>query len=145
MTEELRTRAKLLEREENEKSSFQRVMDRLADSADLPTRNPHAFRACIVLTLVVLYFIYSKTFARSKHQKNRTRFYHNLEEEREELFSIYEKYKDGLEVSVTAAAIIFLAASQKKTADDPVITPPPETHYHSIHPPASHFHVHAGV
>ncbi|CCW61591.1 unnamed protein product [Phytomonas sp. EM1] len=143
--EEMRRRAIEKEKEQNEKTAFQRAADRLTDSADLPTRNPRLVVLYLCALLVVVYIMCEKTFARTKHQRNRTIFYDDLEAQRAQMAWPYEKYKDGVELSVAAAAIIFLAASKGRTAADPIQTSAPEVYFHAVRPPNSHFHVISGV
>ncbi|KAK7201126.1 DnaJ domain protein-like protein [Novymonas esmeraldas] len=144
MNAELRRRALLQEREQNEKSGFQRMSDRLADSADLPTRSPGLLRLYAVLLVCVFYLMYKRTFERTTHQRKRTQFYQDLEENREELMTVYEAHKEGLQVSAVAAALVFLAAAQNKKGSDPVVPSPPEVYYRAVRPPSDHFNIVAG-
>lgn len=144
MAAELRRRAVLREVEENEKSLFQKTIDRLADSADLPTRNPYLLRLYSVLILGVFYLMYFKTFERTKHHKKRHLFYSELEKDREVLMQIYDDHKDGLEVSVVAAAVLFVAAAKAKVREDAEVAMREETFYRSVNPPAEHFNIIAG-
>jgi len=144
MAAELRRRATLREVEENEKTTFQRTVDRLADSADLPTRNPYLLRIYGIIILGVFYLMYFKTFERTAHQKRRHLFYSELEKDREALMKVYEDHKDGLEVSVVAAALLLLAAAKSKVKEDTSVTARDETYYRSVKPPAHHFNVIAG-
>ncbi|KAG5498740.1 hypothetical protein JKF63_03028 [Porcisia hertigi] len=144
MNAELRRRTLLKEREQNEKSGFQRVADRLADSAELPTRNPHLLRFYALTVACVFYLMYKRTFERTNHHRKRTQFYRELEGDREELMAAYEKHKDGLQVSAVAAALVFLAAAAHKTERDPVAPCPPEVFYRSVKPPNDHYTIVAG-
>ncbi|TPP43281.1 DnaJ domain family protein [Leishmania donovani] len=144
MKAELRRRAVLKEKEQNEKSRFQRTADRLADSAELPTQNPHLLRIYALVVVCVFYLMYKRTFERTHHQRKRAKFYQALEENREELMATYEKHKEGLQVTAVAAALVFLAAAEHKTADDPVVPSPPEVFYRSVKPPSDHYTVVAG-
>ncbi|CAJ1030708.1 DnaJ domain containing protein, putative [Leishmania lindenbergi] len=144
MTAELRRRAVLKEKEQNEKSRFQRTADRLADNAELPTRNSYLLRIYALVVVCVFYLMYKRTFERTNHQKKRTQFYQMLEGNREELMTAYEKHKDGLQVMAVAAALVFLAAAEHKTLDDPIVPSPPETFYRSVVPPNDHYTVVAG-
>ncbi|KAG5473232.1 hypothetical protein CUR178_03152 [Leishmania enriettii] len=144
MDAELRRRAALLEKEKNEKSRFQRLTDRLADSAELPTRNPRLLRIYAFILLCAFYLMYKRTFERTKQQRKRTQFYQDLEGNREALMAAYEKHKEGLQVTATAAALVFLAAAEHKTGDDPVVPSAPEAFYCSVKPPNDHFTVVAG-
>lgn len=144
MNAELRRRAMLKEREQNEKSNFQRATDRLADSADLPTRNPHALRFYVLLLLAVFYLMYKRTFERNTHQRNRAAFYHDLEDNRAELLETYVRHKAGLQVSAVAAAVLFIAAAERKTMEDAVVPSPPEVYFRAVKPPPEHFTVVAG-
>lgn len=144
MKAELQRRALLKEKEQNEKSHFQRAADRLADSAELPTRNPHLLRIYALIVVCVFYLMYKRTFERTHHQRKRTQFYQGLEENREELMATYEKHKDALQATAVAAALVFLAAAEHKTANDPVVPSPPEVFYRSVKPPSDHYTVVAG-
>ncbi|KPI84098.1 DnaJ domain protein-like protein [Leptomonas seymouri] len=144
MNAELRRRAVLKERELNEKSGFQRAVDRLADSADLPTRNPRFLRFYVLLIISVFCLMYKRTFERTTHQRRRTNFYHDLEENRAELLEAYVLHKAGMQVSVVAAAVVFLAAAEHKTMQDPVVPSPPEVYFRAVKPPPDHFTVVAG-
>ncbi|KAG5472464.1 hypothetical protein LSCM1_03863 [Leishmania martiniquensis] len=144
MSAELRRRAALREKEQNEKSRFQRMVDHLADSAELPTRNPRLLRIYAVIAACAVYLMYKRTFERTSHQRTRAQFYQELEASREELMAAYEKHKDGLQVSAVAAALVFLAAAEHKTISDAVVSSPPEVFYGSVRPPNEHFTVIAG-
>lgn len=144
MAGELRRRSLLKEKEENEKSAFQRATDKLSDSADLPTRNPHFLRFYVVLLICVFYLMYKRTFERTNHQRKRTNFYHDLEDNRAELLEAYAQHKAGLQVSAVAAALVFIAAAERKTMQDAVVPSPPEVFFRAVKPPADHFTVIAG-
>lgn len=144
MSAELRRRALEKEREENAKTTFQRVVDRLSDSGDLPSRNSTLLRLCFVLAIVTLYFVYQRSFAWGKHKRSRASFYSTIEQRREELMGVYEANRDGVESSVAAAAIVFLAACQNKQEGDPVVPPTPEKHFREVRPPREHFCVISG-
>eukprot|EP00796_Vickermania_ingenoplastis_P005977 gene5977-4286_t len=92
--EELRRRQMNQEREKNEKSAFQRNMDKLAGSADLPSRNPYFLRFYMVLLLIFAYMAWVRTFARQTHQKRRTDFYVDVEEKREKLLHLYQQHTE---------------------------------------------------
>lgn len=159
MIKEMRRRQMMQEKENNEKSSFQRNMDKLADSADLPSRNPHFLRFYFVALMVVFYMMYKRTFARPGHQRKRSLFYMDVENKREELLQLYTTHSFLVEDLTAAAAIVLLAASRKKLLSTklervledekeeeetfPAVTRPVLV-YDAIHPPPSHFHVHAG-
>ncbi|CCW68111.1 unnamed protein product [Phytomonas sp. Hart1] len=142
--EEMRRRAIEKEKEQNEKTAFQRATDRVADSADLPTRNPRLLMLYVCVLFVAFYFTFQRTFARTKHQRNRTIFYDDLEAQRAQMGRVYEEYKDGLELSAATAGIIFLAASEGRMMADPVQPPVPEVYFHAVCPPKCHFNVVAG-
>lgn len=144
MNAELRRRAVLKEKEQNEKSNFQRAADRLSDSADLPTRNPHFLRLYVLLLIAVFYLMYKRTFERTTHQRKRANFYHELEDNRAELLEAYAAHKTGLQVSAVAAAMVFIAAAEKKTMQDAVVPSPPEVFFRAVKPPPDHFTVIAG-
>ncbi|KAL7696683.1 DnaJ domain protein-like protein [Lotmaria passim] len=144
MNAELRRRAVLKEREQNEKSGFQRAADRLADSADLPTHNPHFLRFYVLLLIAVFYLMFKRTFERTTHQRKRTEFYHDLEDNRAELLETYALHKAGLQVSAVAAAVLFIAAAEHKTLNDAVVPSPPEVYFRAVKPPPDHFTVVAG-
>ncbi|GET90850.1 Dnaj domain protein-like protein [Leishmania tarentolae] len=144
MNAELRRRALLQEKEQNEKSRFQRAADRLADNAELPTKNPHLLRIYALVVVVVFFLMYKRTFERTTHQRRRTQFYQELEENREELMKAYEKHKEGLQATAVTAALVFLAAAEHKKSSDPVVPSPPEVFYRSVKPPNNHYTVIAG-
>ncbi|KPA83309.1 putative mitochondrial DnaJ domain protein-like protein [Leptomonas pyrrhocoris] len=144
MKAELRRRAVLKEREQNEKSGFQRAADRLADSADLPTRNRHLLRFYALLVITVFYLMFKRTFERTTRQQRRTGYYHDLEENRAELLEAYALHKAGLQVSAVAAAVVFIAAAEHKTMLDAVVPSPPEVFFRAVRPPPDHFTVVAG-
>ncbi|ESL07830.1 DNA-J protein [Trypanosoma rangeli SC58] len=144
MAEELRRRSLAKEKEENAKTMFQRVVDRLSDSADLPSRNSLALRFYFLLALVVLYFTYQRAFAWGKRQRSRAAFYASVEQKRHELLEMYNENRDSLETSVAAAAIVFLAASQNKQESDPLVPPTPEKLFREVRPPREHFYVISG-
>lgn len=144
MTEELRRRALEEERDENEKTAFQRNRDKLADSAGLPTRSKYLLKVYVLLIIVMAYPVYTKTFARPKHQRQRRDFYDELNEKRAGLEEVYIANKSALAVTVMAAAVVYLVAAERSTLDDPVQQPLPEMFYRSVWPPAKHFHLHSG-
>lgn len=144
MNAELRRRAVSLEKELNERTAFQRAADRLTDSADLPTNNPHLLKLYLVVLSVTLYFAYQRTFARKKHQRGRSRWYQEMDARREDLNDVYRTNKDGLEVTVVAAALILLAASTAKVPSDPIVEALPDAYFESVKPPPEHFNVVAG-
>jgi curved DNA-binding protein CbpA len=144
MNAELRRRALLKEKEQNEKSNFQRATDRLANSADLPTRNPYFLRFYVLLVIAVFYLMYKRTFERTVHQRKRTSFYRDLEDSRTELLEAYAHHRAGLQVSAVAAAIVFVAAAERKTLQDAVVPSPPEVFFRAVKPPPDHFTVIAG-
>lgn len=141
---ELRRRQMAQEKENNEKSAFQRNVDKLAGSADLPTRNPQFLYAYIALLFVLLYMMIVRTFARQTHQKRRNVFYADVEGKREELLKIYGAKRHAIEQNAVAAALIFLAAAKKKTNDLAPVESHPVLVYDAVRPPASHFHVISG-
>lgn len=141
---ELRRRQMAQEKEKNEKSSFRRNIDRLTDSADLPTRNPLFLRAYLVLLIFLVYMMISRTFARQRHQKRRNVFYNNVEDRRAGLLEFYESNKPLVEELTVAAALVYLAAARKKSDDDTPVGTRPVMVYDSVRPPASHFNVIAG-
>ncbi|KEG15628.1 putative DNA-J protein [Trypanosoma grayi] len=144
MSAELRRRSMEREREENAKTLFQRTVDRMSDSADLPTRNPTLLRLYFVLAGVVFYLMYQRAFMWGKHRRGRASFYSTVEQQRQELLSVYEEHRDGLEASVAAAAVVFLAASEHKQEADPIVPPTPEKYFKGVQPPREHFHVVSG-
>ncbi|RNF14042.1 putative DNA-J protein [Trypanosoma conorhini] len=144
MSEELRRRSLEKEKEENAKTMFQRAVDRLSDSADLPSRNPSVLRFCFLLALVVVYFAYQRACAWGNRRRSRADFYASVDQKRQELLDIYNENRTGLETSVAAAAILFLAASQNKQETDPVVPPTPEKLFRGVRPPREHFYVISG-
>lgn len=144
MAAELQRRSMAIEKQQNEKLMFQRVLDRLADSANLPTRNPRLLRVCLGLILLAFYFMYERGFARQTHQERRREFYRNINDQRHDMQLFYKNNKEAVELAVATAAIIFLIASEQKTLEDEIQPPVPETYYRSVRPPQSHFHVVAG-
>ncbi|CBH11872.1 chaperone protein DNAj, putative [Trypanosoma brucei gambiense DAL972] len=144
MTEELRRRSLDLEKEDNAKTVFQRGVDRLSDSGDLPSRSPTFLRLYLVLALVSIYFMYQRAFAWGKHHRNRTWFYESLEEKREELMETYMRHRKVVETSVAAAAIVLIAASEGKVESDPVVPVKPGRHFRTVQPPKDHFSIVAG-
>lgn len=157
MFKEMRRRQMMQEKENNEKSAFQKNMDKLADSAELPSRNPHFLRFYAVALIVVFYIMYERTFARQGHQSRRTRFYVDVENKREELLQLYSAHSLLVEELTAGATIALLAASRKKlveqnesialeSAEETSSIPGrPVLVYDAIQPPRSHFHVHAGA
>lgn len=141
MAAELRRRAMEKEKEMNERSNFERVATRLADSAELPFQNKRLLQLYGVIVVITLYVLAMKTVARSRHQKRRTRFYRSLDEERDEQLAVFESNHVGMEVAVVAAALVFLAASEKKSLADPVVPAVPEVFFSAVQPPPTHFHV----
>ncbi|KAH9579817.1 DnaJ domain [Trypanosoma melophagium] len=144
MSAELRRRSLEKEREENAKTTFQRTVDRMSDSGDLPMRNRTMLYMCCILAIMAFYFMFQRSFAWRKHHRNRALFYSSLEDDREELLKVYENHHDILQTSVAAAALIFLAASELKQEQDPVVPPLPETYFKKVRPPPEHFHVVSG-
>nr|CCD17689.1 chaperone protein DNAj, putative [Trypanosoma congolense IL3000] len=141
---ELRRRSLDLEKEDNAKTMFQRGIDRLSDSGDLPSRNSAVLWLYLLLALVSFYFMYQRTFSWGKHHNNRTAFYSSLEGRRQDLMDAYESNREIVEVSVIAAAIVFLAASQGKVEADPVVPVRPGMHFRQVEPPKQHFNVVSG-
>lgn len=158
MVKEMRRRQLMQEKETNEKSSFQRNMDKLADSADLPSRNPYFLRLYFVALIVVAFMMYRRSFARQEHQHKRSLFYLDVENKREELLQLYTTHPFLVEELTAAATIVLLAASRKKlltsnleqvveSEEKEMVLPlvaRPVLVYDGIKPPSSHFHVHAG-
>ncbi|RNF09740.1 DNA-J protein [Trypanosoma rangeli] len=123
---------------------FQRLVDRLSDSADLSSRNSLLLRFYFLFALVVLYFTYQRAFAWGKRRRSRAAFYASVEQKWHELLEMYNENRDGLETSVAAAAILFLAASQNKQESDPFVLPTPEKLFREVRPPREHFYVISG-
>ncbi|ORC90829.1 putative DNA-J protein [Trypanosoma theileri] len=144
MSAELRRRSLEKEKEENAKTMFQRTVDRMSDSGDLPMHNRTMLYMCCILAIMAFYFVFQRSFAWRKHHRNRTVFYSSLEENREELMKIYDDHHDVLQTSVAAAALLFLTASEHKQELDPVVPPLPETYFKKVRPPLEHFHVVSG-
>ncbi|KAH8613588.1 DnaJ domain [Trypanosoma vivax] len=144
MSAELRKRAVEQEKEANAKTMFQRGVDRLSDSGDLPSRNSVIVRLYLLLAAISLYFVYQRTFAWGRHHRNRSEFYSQLEAQRNCSLSLYEEHRSLLETSVVAAAILFITASENKKEADPVVPPTYEEYFRSVRPPRDHFHVVSG-
>lgn len=141
VVEELRKRQMTQEKEQNEKTAFQRNMDKLANSADLPSRNPYFLRLYVVMLVVLAYFMIVRTFARQHHQNRRRRFYRSVEEEREELLTLYYEQPEMVDELAVAAAILCLIAARKKDPDStPLIAPPPLI-FDTVRAPPEHFQV----
>lgn len=147
---EVRRRQMAQEKEKNEKSAFQRNMDKLADSADLPSRNPYFIRFYFAVLLLLLYMVYVRTFARQTHHKRRTTFYIDVEDKREALLQMYNERTNIVEELTVATSLVFLAAAKKKSDCDYLVSNSANTGrnpllvYDAVRPPPSHFHVIAG-
>lgn len=144
LEQELRRRSMEAERVKNERSAFDRVVNRLANSGDLPTYNKRFLRFYACLLCFLFYLTWKRGVARKEHHRQRTQFYHDIDRDREAILSSYARTKDEVECMVVSAAAILLAASAHKNSEDGVPESGQEKYYSTVRPPPEHFNVHAG-